>query len=135
MLSGPATTPGAETTSLPADQAKLGAALRRSAVGCANGEYVKLSEAEREACRHRLADGAASTPYVSGIPPVKAQYYAAVAESEAKFRAARTAADMKPYAAQVVCGGASTQLGLKVGPCKLIPPQSEMIPEAGVQPP
>jgi hypothetical protein len=113
------------------DPGRLSAALRSGGVGCANADLVKLSDAEREACRDRLADGAAGAPYVSGVPAVKAEYYAALAKSE------RDMLDdpMGGHGPHVVCGGANKQLGLKIGPCKLTAPMTPWTPEADVRPP
>lgn len=114
------------------DEARLGAALRRSGVGCANADLVRLSEAEREACRHRLADGAANAPYVSGIPPVKAEYYAALAKSEADMKAD----PLGGHGPDPVCGRrAKKEMGLKIGPCKLTLPMTPWTPETDVRPP
>lgn len=114
------------------DGARLSAALRRSGIGCANPDATELSEGEREACRHRLAQGAASAPYISSVPPVKREYYAALQESEA----AMARDPMGGHGPQIVCGPAQKQrLGLKFGPCKLAAPLSPWIPEADVRGP
>jgi len=120
--------PGAKEAPAVSD---LTAALRRSGVGCANADAVRLSEIEREGCRRRLAQGAAGVPYISGVPPKEREYYAALADSEAKM----DAAPMGGHGPGFVCGGGKDRLGLKLGPCKITAPLSPWIPEADVRPP
>jgi hypothetical protein len=111
---------------------RLSAALRQSGIGCANPDAARLTDSEREACRRRLTQGAASAPYVSAVPPEKREYYAALQESEA----AMARDPMGGHGPQIVCGPAQKQrLGLKLGPCKLAAPLSPWIPEADVQGP
>jgi hypothetical protein len=113
------------------DEARLGAALRRSGVGCANADFLKLTEAEREACRHRLADGAMDAPHLSGVPRVKAEYYAALQASEAKMNDD----PMGGHGPRFTCGGVDRRLGVKIGPCKLVAPLTPFTPETDVRPP
>ena len=108
------------------------AALRGSLLGCANAGSAKLTEAEREACRHSFAQGARTATYISNVPPEKRDYYAAL-------RASQTAMDGDPlggHLPSIQCGGDIKQrLGLKFGPCKLLAPLTPFTPEADVQPP
>jgi hypothetical protein len=123
--------PSLEPSKQPIGDARLSLALRRSGVGCANADAVNLSEAEREACRRRLADGAGVTPFISGVPTEKSQYYVALQESEAEMNRSPTGGHLPG----IVCGGAKKRLGLKVGPCTLAAPLSPWTPEADVQRP
>lgn len=123
---GPAVPPA------PSGDARLSAALRRSLLGCANAQAGNLTEAERDACRHSLAQGARTAPYISNIPPEKREYYAALAESEQRM----FQENMGGHGPGILCGGDVKQrLGLKFGPCKLLAPMSPWTPEADVQPP
>jgi hypothetical protein len=123
--------PPQEPSRQPTGDARLSLALRRSGVGCANADAVNLSEAEREACRHRLAEGVAVTPFISGVPAAKSQYYAALQESEAQMNGSPTGGHLPG----IVCGGATKRLGVNVGPCTLVAPLSPWTPEADVQRP
>lgn len=45
-------------------EGELREALRRSVVGCANGEAVGLTRRERERCNERLGEGAKDAPFI-----------------------------------------------------------------------
>ena len=116
----------------PPGDARLSAALRGSLLGCANAQAVNLTAAEREACRHTVAQGAQIAPYISNVPPEKREYYAALADSEARMYRE----NMGGHGPGILCGGDVKQrLGLKFGPCKLLAPMTPWTPEADVQPP
>jgi len=110
----------------------MSAALRGSLLGCANAQAANLTEAEQGARRRNLAQGARSAPYISNVPPEKREYYAALAESEARMYRE----DMGGHGPGIRCGGGVKQcLGLKFDPCKVLAPMSPWISEADVQPP
>lgn len=127
----PPTAPGARTQTQPTDAARLSSALRQSGVGCANADGVHLRDAEREACRQRLAQGAAGVPYISGVPPEKSAYYAALQESVAQMNAN----PMGGHGPEIHCGDGKKRLGLKLGPCTLAAPMTPETPEADVRGP
>jgi hypothetical protein len=127
----PPALPSLKPSEQPTGDARLSSALRRSGIGCANADSVALSDAEREACRHRLAEGAPQAPFISGVPPEKSQYYAALQQSEAEMNRNPEGGHLPG----IVCGGAKKRLGLKLGPCVLAAPLSPWIPEADVQRP
>jgi hypothetical protein len=126
-------TPQGSPPSWPTVDARLREALRASIVGCAHAEAAGLSETEREACRRRLASGAATAPYIPGIPPKKRAYYAALAASEE----AMERDPMGGHGAGVICGLGSQNKGFKLGslPCSLVLSPSPYTPEVDVRPP
>jgi hypothetical protein len=77
----PSGAPGSQQN-WPSGDGRLSSALRNSLIGCADADASKLSESEREGCRQRLAKGASTAPYISGIPAEKREYYDALAASE-----------------------------------------------------
>jgi hypothetical protein len=112
------------------DARRLGSILRGSAIGCANADTVRLTPSEREACRQRLAQGAASAPFIPGAPPDKAAYWQALSESEAAMDADR----LGGHGPGIVCGGRK-RFGLKLGPCTVVPPMTPLTAEVDVRPP
>ena len=122
-----AAAPPVAPSQAPAPDARLGAVLRRSVIGCAYADTALLSEARKEACRQWLARGAQTAPYISDVPPNKRAYYEALTASEDAMR-------RDPMGGRhpgVTCGKA---VGLKIPglPCFITPPQSPWTPEAGV---
>jgi hypothetical protein len=59
----------------------ISAALRRS-VGCAQPDAPWMSDADRAACRQRLASGAERAPHLEGMPATKLAYFTAVAKAQ-----------------------------------------------------
>ncbi len=126
-------TPQGSPPSWPGQTARLSAALRGSIIGCAHADAAGLSEMEREACRQRLASGAATAPYIPGISPRKREYYAALAASEE----AMERDPMGGHRAGVICGLGSQNKGFKLGslPCSFVLSPSPYTPEVDVPPP
>jgi hypothetical protein len=127
--------PGGAAGSLPkwpSPDARLSSALRNSLIGCADADASKLSESERVGCRHRLAEGASTAPYISGVPPEKREYYQALAASED----AMTRDPMGGHRPGIGCGASARNRGFKLGPlpCSFVPSPSPMTPEMDVRP-
>lgn len=120
---GPAAPPGAQA---------LAAALRHSLVGCANQGAAWMSDADRDACRQRLAAGAANVPHLQGMAPEKLAYYAALAQAQQDWLSGRDPGN-PPF---LYCGFKFGQgrvrniIGpphaLKFGPCFLEPPRGSL---------
>ena len=130
-----ATRPGIAESSQqqwPTPDARLSSALRSGLIGCANADASKLSESEREGCRQRLAQGASTAHYISGIPAEKAEYYEALAASED----AMMRDSMGGHRPGIICGRGSETRGFKLGPlpCAFSPSPSPWVPELDVRP-
>jgi hypothetical protein len=54
----------------------------RGTLGCDHADFLRLGAVERERCAGRLAAGAADTPVLSGIDPVKRATFAAEAADQ-----------------------------------------------------
>ena len=140
----PAIAPSGPARQAPAGPAGAGvpagvaSALRNSLIGCANTAALGLSDAERAACRERLAAGAMAAPYRPGIPTEKRAYYENILAAEAAFRRN----PMGGHGPVVFCypGAPARPLphALKIGPCYIEPPQGSLdvdvdVPEVGSQ--
>ena len=111
----------------------LAAALRGGPVGCAHQDAAWMTDAGREACRHQLAIGAASTPYRQGMAPAKLAYYAAVAQAEEDWRSGRNPGHL-PYLG-CTPGRSPPPHALKIGPCFIDPPQGSLDQDVDVPSP
>jgi hypothetical protein len=110
----------------------LATALRRSPVGCAQQDAGWMTDADRDICRHRMAAGAASAPYLQGMGQAKRGYYAAVAQAEADWRTGRDPGHL-PF---IGCGlGTPPPHALRVGPCFIDPPKGSLDPDVDVPQP
>jgi hypothetical protein len=121
--------------------ADLATALRRSLVGCANQGAAWVSDADRDACRQRLADGAASVPHLQGMAQAKLNYYAAVAKAEEDWRTGRDPGHLPFLFCGVNFGQGRPGImkpgphALKLGPCFLEPPKGALSQDVDVPPP
>lgn len=137
----------------------LGAALRRSGVGCANGRAFGLNREERERCAEKLGAQARDAPFLPApIDPGKRAYYDAVAQAYDNGGpmvplTARGAAGMFDVDASANSGhgprvGCSVKFGpnarkapkgppnaLRAGPCFIQPPNGSLTPEADLRKP
>jgi hypothetical protein len=120
---GPPPAPGAQA---------LAAALRRSPFGCANQGAAWMSQAERDACRQRLAAGAANVPHLQGMAPQKLAYYEALASAQQDWLSGRDSGHppflycglkFGPGQARYIVGPPHA---LKLGPCFLEPPRGSL---------
>jgi hypothetical protein len=135
-----AATPSAGAPPGASANSDLAAALRRGPVGCAN-QGAWMSDADREACRHRLAAGAASAAHLWGMAPEKLAYYDALAKAEDDWRTGRNPGHL-PF---LFCGAKLGQgqvrdfeappHALKLGPCYLEPPMGALSITVDVPPP
>lgn len=137
----------------------LGAALRRSGVGCANARAVGLNREERERCAETLGAQARDAPFLPApIDPGKRAYYDAVAQ------AYDNGGPMVPLTPPGAAGmldappsynnghgprvGCSVKFGpnarkapkgppnaLRAGPCFIQPPNGSLTPEADLRKP
>jgi hypothetical protein len=123
--------PGSPETWLTGN-AHLSSALRNSLIGCADADATKLSEGEREGCRQRLAEGASTASYISGVPAAKREYYQALQVSED----AMMRDPMGGHRPGIGCGASGRNRGFKLGPlpCSFVPSPSPMMPEMDVRP-
>jgi hypothetical protein len=150
----PTTAPPSPAT-LPLVSPDLRAALRRSAVGCAN--RTALSRAERDVCDERFGKAAGSEPYIAAaINPAKRAYYDAVADAKKPDgqpvpQRATGSLGMFDEDPRGVSGhppgiGCRIPLGpgkkpklpshwLTLGPCYIAPPQGPLSVEADITPP
>jgi len=135
---------------------RLGAALRHSAIGCANPQAAGLTREERAACEERFGSGSKAAPYIPAplAPEIRA-YYDAVTKAKApdgpltpqsaRGRAGMfddVAVGMKGHTPGVGCGVAlgpdggvkRPAHGLKLSPlpCYVIPPAGALSPDADV---
>jgi len=132
-VEGPAAAPGGAS--------EIADALRSSLFGCANQGAAWMSDAARDACRQRLAAGAASVPHLQGMAPEKLAYYAALAKAQQDWLDWRDPGHL-PY---IFCGAKFGQghvrevvappHALKFGPCFLEPPQGMLSVTVDVPPP
>jgi hypothetical protein len=128
----PAPTTGPVGSSLSPGAPGLAAILRRGDVGCAHPDAPWMTPADRDACRDRLAAGAAKAPYVGGMPAQKLAYYDAVAQAEADWRSGRDAGH-PPF---IGCGAKKPPPhALKIGPCFIDPPKGSLDLEVDIPPP
>jgi len=91
-----------------------------------------MSAADRDACRNRLAAGAANAPYRNGIAAEKVAYYDALVRAQEDWSSGRNPGH-PPF---VFCGlkfgqGHSRYViappqALKLGPCFIEPPQGAL---------
>jgi hypothetical protein len=136
---------GGGTAPAPAAGA-LAATLRRGDVGCAHPEAPWMTQSDRDACRDRLAAGAAKAPYVSATAPEKLAYYVAVAKAQEDWRSGRDAGHLPFFYCGYKFGGGHVREveapphALKLGPCFLEPPKGSLdiavdIPMPGVATP
>lgn len=133
--------PAAEGQSVAPDAQAVGAALRRSLLGCANPGAVWMSGADRDACRQRLAAGAVNVPHLQGMAPEKLAYYDALAKAQQDWLSGRDPGSL-PY---IYCGikfgqGRASDTvapphALKFGPCFLEPPRGSLSATLDVPPP
>ena len=115
------------------NSAEVAAALRHGPSGCANQGAAWMSQADKDACRQRLAVGAASVPHLEGMAPNKLAYYAAVAQAEDDWRTGRNPGHL-PFLA-CMPGGKPPPHALKIGPCFIDPPVGSLDQDADVPPP
>lgn len=135
---------------------QLGAALRRSAIGCANPQAAGLTREERAACEERFGSGSGAAPYIPApLSPEIRAYYDAVAKAKAPDgpltpQIARGRAGlfddvpvgMKGHLPGAGCGLALGANGgavrpahsLKLGPlpCYVVPPAGSLSPDVDV---
>ena len=110
----------------------LSAALRGGPIGCANQAAAWMSDAERDACRQRLAAGAANVPYLQGMAPEKLAYYNALAKAQQDWLSGRDPGG-QPF---IYCGFKLGQgrarfiipppHAMRLGPCFLEPPRGSL---------
>ncbi|EJL38437.1 hypothetical protein PMI01_00099 [Caulobacter sp. AP07] len=137
----------------------LGAALRRSGVGCANARAVGLNREERDRCAETLGAQARDAPFLPApIDPGKRAYYDAVAQAydnggpmvplTARGAAGMFAADASANSGHGPRVGCSVKFGpnarkapkgppnaLRAGPCFIQPPNGSLTPEADLRKP
>ncbi|MEJ0066611.1 MAG: hypothetical protein WDM85_15345 [Caulobacteraceae bacterium] len=90
-----------------------------------------MSQAAKDACRERLAAGAASVPHLEGMPPEKLAYYAAVVKAEDDWRTGRNAGHL-PFLACAPSAKRPPPHALKIGPCFIDPPVGSLDQDADV---
>jgi hypothetical protein len=143
-----ATSPPAQSAPPPGEAAPgssgaqaLAAALRHSLLGCANPLAAWMSQADRDACRQRLAAGAADLPHLQGMAPEKLAYYDAVAKAQDDFRNWRDVGHLPYVFCAVKFGQGHVRAALapphalKLGPCYLEPPKGPLSITVDIPPP
>jgi len=119
----------------------LSAALRGGPIGCANQAAAWMSDAERDACRQRLAAGAANVPYLHGMAPEKLAYYNALAKAQQDWLDWRDVGHLPYVYCGLKFGGGRTYKvaapphALTFGPCFLEPPKGSLSVTVDVPPP
>jgi hypothetical protein len=114
------------------------AAALRGRIGCAEPNAPWMSDADRAACRERLAAGAAQAPHLQGTAPVKLAYFNAVAKAQADWRSGRDAGHglaigcIKPIGPGVRTPPAPH--ALRLGPCMIEPPRGSLNVDADILP-
>jgi len=116
----------------------LAAALRGSAVGCASTGAAWMSQAERDACRERLAAGADRVQHLEGMAPEKLAYYAAVAKAEQDWLSGRNPGHPPGVACAIYFGRGPAPRppphALVLGPCIIEPPRGSLDVDVDVLP-
>ncbi|HEY1426712.1 MAG TPA: hypothetical protein VGF50_08580 [Caulobacteraceae bacterium] len=96
-----------------------------------------MSDADRAACRERLAAGAEHAPHLEATSPVKLAYFNAVAKAQADWSSGRDAG-------HGLAIGCIKQIGpgvrtapphaLRLGPCMIEPPRGSLNVDADILP-
>jgi hypothetical protein len=98
-----------------------------------------MSDADRAACRDRLAEGAKKAPYLSRTDPAKLAYYDAVAKSQEDWHSGRDPGHAPAVGCVIFFGSGEKPKppphALRLGPCIIEPPRGSLDPDVDVQPP
>ncbi len=134
----PAPSPSGPTTAQPVPNgAELAASLRKW-VGCAHPDAAWMSDADRDACRERLASGAERAPHLDGMPATKLAYFGAVAKAQADWASGRDAGHGPGIGCMVHFGpGKRSQPpphALVLGPCMIEPPRGSLDVDVDILP-
>jgi hypothetical protein len=134
----PTTSPSGPSTAPPSPNGEGLAASLRKWVGCAHPDAAWMSDAERDACRERLASGAESAPHLQGMPATKLAYFTAVAKAQADWASGRDAGH-GPGIGCMVHFGPGKRLqppphALVLGPCMIEPPRGSLDVDVDILP-
>ena len=89
-----------------------------------------MSDADRDACRERLASGAERTPHLDGMPAIKLAYFTAVAKAQADWASGRDAGHGFGMGCMAYFGPGVRPKppphALTLGPCMISPPRGSL---------